>query len=260
MTTDLHSYSPNFLYVHPNGKVQIITYSQAIKEACSYPPSLDTLAPNPSSPLISLKEALAVSKSQGKPCSLFPEATTSNNRGLLKFSPVFDSVNLETDLPGVQIVGFKYQGDERVPPTFTVTTQLPQPTTPASPRFSTIGFIEHLFAVATQVSHGLEVKILDVEETKENFTGAASAAGAAATMTASAMFRGETGAASSGQSGPSGKVSLLLGQVTRLRMTGLAMEDKQGFWEYYFERETKAKKAPSARKEISDMQADRKRK
>ncbi|KAI8853195.1 hypothetical protein BC829DRAFT_373460 [Chytridium lagenaria] len=75
-------FSPNFLYVHPTGKVQIISFTQALIQASSYPPHDKSPPPSPT-PLITLKEAILLSKQQNKPLSLFPEGTTSNNRGLL---------------------------------------------------------------------------------------------------------------------------------------------------------------------------------
>ncbi|KAJ3217877.1 hypothetical protein HDU67_007163 [Dinochytrium kinnereticum] len=240
-------YSPNYLFVHPSGKVQIITFRQAITQSTSYPPTDTTPPPIPSTPLTTLKEALKTSKAHGKPLSLFPEGTTSNNRGLLKLTPALDlDPNHDPDTR-IHVVGFRYLaqgiwgGDERVSPTFTVSTWVHGG---KGNRASVFGIMGHTFALASEVSHGLEVRILDGDEALEAFAVRDAGRSTLGGLEASSTL--------------SGRAGLLLGQVTRLRMTGLALEDKRGFWDYYVERETGSKRSGgglAARHEIRDLQA-----
>ncbi|KAJ3106410.1 hypothetical protein HDU97_006395 [Phlyctochytrium planicorne] len=233
-------YSPTYLYVHPTGQVQPISFLQAIYNASSYPPTSISSKPN-KTPLISLKEALQISKANGRPCSLFPEGTTSNNRGLLKFTPVLDS--LEDQDGQIHMVGFRYgtSASERVSPSFSVSTWTQESSNPLA------GIIAHLFSVSTEFYHGLEVRFLDFGEANETLFNS----------TVKKVGDLLSGIGPTTENSVTGRAGLLLGQVTRLRMTGMGIEEKRGFWNYYYERETGKKKA-TGRKEMSDLQAKQK--
>lgn len=135
-------------------------------------------------------------KNNGGPVVAFPEGTTSNGRGLLKFTSIFpkDLAKLPFSL---HVLGFRY-AYSRFSPSFTA----------SSP-------VAHIFQLLSQFQNELEVKqlsSLDLDETLDS--------------TADKATLEE-------------RIRLALGQMLRIRLTGLGLQDKQEFLEYYKQKENK---------------------
>jgi hypothetical protein len=135
-------------------------------------------------------------KNNAGPIVIFPEGTTSNGRGLLKFTSIFpkDLAKLPFSL---HVLGFRY--------TYTN----------FAPCFTSSSSLSHIFQLCAQFQNDLEVKqlsSLDVDEVLDSTEDKA-------TMEE--------------------RIRLALGQMLRLRLTNLGLQDKQEFLEYYQQKESK---------------------
>jgi hypothetical protein len=146
------------------------------------------------------------------PVVVFPEGTTTNGRGLIKFLPVLDKggFQLKKDvsgnsgkggLPKFHIFGLRYDYDEY------------------SPTYTIGGKMSHLIGLGAQFANFLEVRKLAPEESNSIVNPSSTSDG-----------------------GMGGQASSLLGQLVRLRMTSLSAPDKIEFFDFYKEREGKKRK------------------
>jgi hypothetical protein len=90
------------------------------------------------------------------PVVVFPEGTTTNGKGILRFQQVFDE-NFEVFLKKhdvkMHLVGFQYT------------------TSSVSPAFHLPGFCGHLYTMMVQFSHKMHVTVIDIDDEaqSENF-------------------------------------------------------------------------------------------
>eukprot|EP00842_Homolaphlyctis_polyrhiza_P006551 jgi/Hompol1/6898/HPOL_005117-RA len=98
-----YRYAPMFTHVSASGKIRLISFWQALFTAGEYP----NLEDEQDSMTLNELIAHASSKSQVAPIVIFPEGTTSNGRGILKFLPVFKDFVADSNVL-FELVGFKY--------------------------------------------------------------------------------------------------------------------------------------------------------
>ncbi|KAI8807544.1 hypothetical protein BJ742DRAFT_811991 [Cladochytrium replicatum] len=136
-------HAPIFVQVFGDGSVKPVGFWGAVYSAGSYPTSA-TLN-NGSSDTTTLSQLATNAKLKGiGPIVVFPEGTTSNGRGLLKFLPVFKGVDL--DKQRIHTFGIKYEY-ESFCPSYTVGSPL-----------------VHVFWLCAQVANFMEVRYLPPEE------------------------------------------------------------------------------------------------
>ncbi|KAI8930343.1 hypothetical protein BC831DRAFT_440152 [Entophlyctis helioformis] len=195
-------YAPVFLHVAANGHVRPMTFWQALSSAGSYPDLDDA------KDLVKLGDYIKqITKSAVfvPPIVVFPEGTTSNGRGLLKFLPVFKDVDLDELNVQIHIVGLKYVYDEWCP-TYTVGSRL-----------------SHAFWTLAQFSNTLEVRQLPPAEVSISLDPS---------TVASVSVSPDEGLVGS-------QVSSQLGQLLRVRKTSKNAVDKRSFLDFYEERENR---------------------
>ncbi|KAJ3046311.1 hypothetical protein HDV00_000125 [Rhizophlyctis rosea] len=188
-----YKYQPTFTHVTADGLVRPVSLWEALKSLGDVG---QLAATKDFVPVANLAKE-ARSKGWG-PVVVFPEGTTSNGRGLLKFLPVFDTWTLEKSAPKIHLVGFRYDYDEFAPSVTVGNT------------------LSHLFWMLAQFGNHLEVKYLPSDEV---------------TLV-------------SGEESYTSQLGALLGQVLRVRRTGLGAYDKVDFLEYYRARESKVGGTP----------------
>ncbi|RKP09633.1 hypothetical protein THASP1DRAFT_28576 [Thamnocephalis sphaerospora] len=134
------------------------------------------------------------------PIVVLPEATTSNGRALLRFSPVFRNFDPEAAHAHIHIIGFKYPYEHYCP-----TYALGNP-------------YSHLFRLCCQYNNAMTVRYLSPSECPTTATP-------------------EPREGQSPTDDPLGEeIAVLLGQMARLRRTQLGVADKREFLEYYAHR------------------------
>ncbi|KAJ1555328.1 hypothetical protein HK405_002580 [Cladochytrium tenue] len=205
-------FSPVFVHVSEHGKVRRVGFAEALMNVGEYPDLADGTGAQ------TLAELVREVRARGLgPIAVFPEATTTNGRGLARFTPVLDSLSAlssgaaargrtagaaaaaaaEAGLPQVHVLSLRYEWGEYCP------------------AYTVGGKLSHVIGLAAQWVNYLEVRVLAPDEAR-------AAVEAAATSTAGGLTAAVAG---------------LVGQVTRLRMTGLSVRDKREFFDYYAERE-----------------------
>ncbi|KAH6567340.1 hypothetical protein BASA62_006163 [Batrachochytrium salamandrivorans] len=191
--------APVFLHVSLNGNVRQLQFAEAMQLAGEYPrldDSMDKLD------LISFIKKCADSPFT-PPIVLFPEGTTSNGRGLLKFMPIFSKMNSEELGIQFHIVGLKYIYDQWCP------------------CYTVGGKLSHFFWSLTQFVNTLNVRELSPHETVISLDPLAE------------------GAISDGEDLVGSQLSTLLAQVLRIRKTSKDVADKCDFLDFYNERKNK---------------------
>ncbi|ORX49387.1 hypothetical protein DM01DRAFT_1385086 [Hesseltinella vesiculosa] len=201
-------FNPTFTQAIPSvNMVRVLSFWQAIR-ACVYPPPLTPEDAGISSDdpcLVSLKQ---LQQSQDRPIVVFPEATTTNGRALLKFaSPLFEDFKVNDHHGGFHVMAFKYDY-HYMSPTYTVGNQL-----------------IHLMCLCAQFSNTLRVKFLDDMD--------APCAGSNNMNTNDlAQLAGATDLVG-------GLLGLSLGNMARLRKTNMDVSSKREFMDYYYSRNKK---------------------
>ena len=138
-------------------------------------------------------------KNNAGPIVIFPEGTTSNGRGLLKFTSIFpeDLAKLPFSL---HVLGLRYSY------------------TNFAPCFTASAPLSHIFQLCSQFQNHLDVKqlsSLDLDEVIESAEDKAAL---------------------------EERIRLALGQMLRLRLTSLGLQDKKEFLEYYQQKVSKKNK------------------
>lgn len=190
----LFRFNPTFVKVYENGKVKPISVKEALADTGSYP----TLKEEEGA--VTIKElSKSCQEKKNGPIVVFPEGTTTNGKGILKFVPVFSDITTDDNLP-IHIYSIKYafSGHNL---SFTVGSKIP-----------------HLFRTCCQLYNTMTIKYLDSQESK--FTEIAAQADLP-----NADTEGQLGA----------HASKLIGQILRVRKTGLNVRDKCEFLDYYNE-------------------------
>ncbi|KAJ1548243.1 hypothetical protein HK096_007409 [Nowakowskiella sp. JEL0078] len=192
-------FAPTFVEIGDNGTVSPISTWKAIADV-GLTPKKDLKNLNG----LSLEElASKLKTSGGGPIVVFPEGTTSNGRGLLKFLPVLNSLDLSKFR--IQLIGLKYEFEE-FSPSFTVGSKL-----------------FHMFGLLSQFGNFLEVKQLPVDEVRETPNNQ------------------KIAELSNGEDLVTNKIGTLLSQMLRIRRLGLGRDDKSDFLEYYSENTSRKK-------------------
>ncbi|CAG8516998.1 10774_t:CDS:2 [Ambispora gerdemannii] len=158
---------------------------------------------------------LAKSNDMG-PIVVFPEATTSNGRALLKFNPVFKQLSLPVEDFQILILNVKYEY-ENFSPTYT-----------AGNKFW------HFIRLCSEFKNQMNVKFLAADESpsSSSFTSITTTA-----LTNTSTPYSAAKAATLTQEDQTGyQIISLIGQMSRLRKTNLGIQDKRDFLEYYWER------------------------
>ncbi|KAF9156522.1 hypothetical protein DFQ26_009311 [Actinomortierella ambigua] len=209
-------YDPVFTQIYPDTlTVREVSMWKAMELSGSYP----ELAPPQGVQTYPLIDFLKDSQQKGKgPIVIFAEGTTSNNRALLKFVPLFRKCQIPETNVDINILAFKYDY-QKFCPTFTV----------GFGRKSQIG---HMFRTCAQFYNQLTVKALAAEERPSNsnfsaLSGLASTPSGLATGVVESVVDEDA----------LGSVILnLMGQISRLRKTGLGVRDKADFLDFYVQR------------------------
>jgi len=190
----LFKFNPIYVKIYENGKVKSLSFLEAIKITGSYPELKEEEG------AVSLKDIIKKSKEKKTgPIVVFPEGTTTNGKGLLKFLPVFKDFSPKDELV-LHVYSIKYQFyGHNV--SYTVGS-----------KFS------HLYKLCTKIHHAMSVKYLSAEESQFNDI-------AAQADLPNSVVEGQLGA----------HVSKLIGQVLRIRKTGLGAKDKKEFLDYFNE-------------------------
>ncbi|KAF5364219.1 hypothetical protein D9756_000717 [Leucocoprinus leucothites] len=149
-----------------------------------------------------------IRKSAGRPVVVFPECTTSNGRGLLRFANVF---NEEVPVKGYQVFIMCVRYD---PPTL-YTPTLTRPVGIPGPAF--LNPLSHIFEIASSVVPlTVSIRLLPPSESPGSQL-----------FLASDYVKGGSGEDQLAESSAS-----LISQIGRLKRTGLGWEDKASFFHY----------------------------
>jgi len=194
-------YCPTFTQIYtkggPEGKtlVQPVSMYTAISN-CFGVPALDATGVSDAVPLETLtsrarKEGLG-------PVVVFPEATTSNGLGIVKFAPVFKG--FADKEAHIQVAGFKFEFNE------------------FSPAFTAGSPQKHFFQLLCQLHNHLEVKFATPAENPSLKTPAAESE------------------AEDREDPLGGQIATTLARLLRLRRVQLTAEDKINFLSYFNER------------------------
>ncbi|CAO3608346.1 unnamed protein product [Cunninghamella blakesleeana] len=207
-----YRFNPVFTQIIPSkNKIRRITLWQAIRSCTKMPPITPEEAniSNESSDLYTLKELSDIAKSKNwGPIILFPEATTSNGRALLKFASSIFNEFTPNDRDGrFHVMAFKYEYGY-MPPSFTVGNQF-----------------FHLLSLCSQFSNTLRVKYLPDDETPCSVSGTVNA--------------NELSIISGSDDLVGGLFIQSLGNISRLRKTNMSINDKRDFLDYYYSLKSK---------------------
>ncbi|KAJ3298082.1 hypothetical protein HK104_011195 [Borealophlyctis nickersoniae] len=177
---------------------------------------------------MSLSKCAEEAKQKGwGPLVVFPEGTTSNGRGLLKFLPVFNGFDAAKSDCRVHVVGLKYVEASKDPWHKELVRYANighrYPYEEYSPSLTVGSKLSHVFWMLAQFANYLEVRYLPSEEV---------------VMSPSGVQSSPSGGRSE-EDPVSSQISGVLGQVLRLRKTGMNAEDKCDFLDYYYAQESK---------------------
>ncbi|KAI5123420.1 hypothetical protein M0805_006125 [Coniferiporia weirii] len=176
---------------------------------CGNIPPYGSNAPDRSllSPL-SLDEVVTRAKKAGRPLALFPECTTSNGRGLLRFANLFEGVTVPVKDFNVFIMCVRIDP----PTTFSPTISLPIPS-------SRLPVIPHVFSISSAIlPHTLSIRLL-----------APSQSPSSGSFLLSELLPGHNG----GDDVLSEVSAILISDMGRVKRTGMGWEDKAMFLEFY---------------------------
>ncbi|KAF9328980.1 hypothetical protein BG006_007917 [Podila minutissima] len=223
-------YDPVFTQIYSETlTVRQVSLWQALWLSGSYP----ELAPAAGVETLSLMEfTKAMHKKGAGPVVVFPEGTTTNNRAILKFVPIFKEWQVPETSIDISILALKYDY-RKFAPTFTV-------------GLDNSYHRGHLFRTCAQFVNTLSVKSLNPEESPSNPNFSAME-GLSSTPQAAAA-----GIVEPVDEDALGSVILnLMGRITRYRKLGLNVKDKAEFLDFFDQRNNgisakKTQKAPSS--------------
>lgn len=163
----------------------------------------------------------------------FSQGTTTNNRAILKFVPIFKDCSVPETSINIQILALKYDY-HKFAPTFTV-------------GLGNSYYLGHLFRTCAQFYNRLSVKSLSPEESPSNanfstMDGLASTPSNAAAGVVEAVEEDVLG----------GVIMNLMGRLTRYRKLGLNVKDKADFLDYFILRNNGiSRKTPSQKSVVT---------
>ncbi|KAJ3415696.1 hypothetical protein HDV05_004374 [Chytridiales sp. JEL 0842] len=193
-------YTPVFLHISSNGKCRVQSFSESLFRCGEYPVLEEK------EDICTLSQISSWAKKEMKgPVVVFPEGTTTNGRGLIKFLPVLENAGFKLGpkdggAPRFHVFGLKYEYEDY------------------SPTYTIGGKLSHVIGLGAQFVNRLEVKKLSVEESN-GIVSASQQVGTLGTQAAT-----------------------MVGQLLRLRMTSLSVGDKVEFFDFYKEREEKKRR------------------
>ncbi|KAF8980983.1 hypothetical protein BGZ46_003403 [Entomortierella lignicola] len=205
-------YDPVFTQIYPETlTVRQVSMWQALLLSGDYP----ELSPPSGTETFPLLEFVKTMHKNGSgPVVIFPEGTTTNNRAILKFIPIFKDCSVPETSISISIIALKYDY-RKFAPTFTVGLD-------NSYRFG------HVFRMCAQFYNTLTVKSLNPEESPSN------AHFSAMDGLSSTPIGAASGVAEPVEEDPLGGVIInLMGRVTRYRKLGLNVKDKADFLDYF---------------------------
>ncbi|KAG0200404.1 hypothetical protein BGX28_006526 [Mortierella sp. GBA30] len=191
--------------------VRQISLWEALLLSGSYP----QLAPPEGAETLPLLDFMKTMHKKGAgPVVVFPEGTTTNNRAILKFVPIFKDCCVPETSIDISILALKYDY-HKFAPTFTV-------------GLNNSYRLGHLFRTCAQFYNTLSVKALAADESPSNahfsaLDGLSSTPSGAAIGTVEAVEEDVLG----------GVIINLMGRVTRFRKLGLNVKDKTDFLDYF---------------------------
>ncbi|KAF9914786.1 hypothetical protein BX616_007563 [Lobosporangium transversale] len=212
LTQIVNRYNPVFTQIYLQTlTVREVTFWEALRLSGSYP-ELSPPEGVETWPLLDFVKAMH-SKGAG-PVVVFPEGTTTNNRAILKFVPIFKSCSVPETSIDITVMALKYDY-YKFAPTFTVGLN-------NSYRFG------HLFRTCAQFYNSLTVKSLASEESPSNPNFSAMD-GLSSTPSGAAI-----GVVEPVEEDALGSVIMnLMGRLTRFRKLGLTVQDKVDFLDYF---------------------------
>ncbi|KAI7818294.1 hypothetical protein BC939DRAFT_463527 [Gamsiella multidivaricata] len=219
-------YDPVFTQIYPATlTVRQISFWEALRLSGSYP---ESSPPEGVETLPILDFVKAMHKKGAGPVVVFPEGTTTNNRAILKFVPIFTKCSVPETSINIGVLALKYDY-HKFAPTFTV-------------GLDNSYRLGHLFRMCAQLYNTLSVKSLAPEESPSNAHFSA-IDGLSSTPSGAAM-----GVIEPVEEDPLGGVIInLMGRMTRFRKLGLNVQDKADFLDYFILRNngiSSAKKTP----------------
>ncbi|RUS28898.1 hypothetical protein BC938DRAFT_481304 [Jimgerdemannia flammicorona] len=212
-------FDPIFTQIYPaTNQLCRISLWQALQLCGAYP---DLEPPEQTVRMYTLKELAKEAGDKGwGPVVVFPEATTSNGRALLKFVPIFRECKLPEEKLQLHVMAFKYEYDNFAP-AYTVGSK------PL-----------HLLKLCSQMYNTLTVKYLASNDSPSSPTFVlipTTTSHPAPASTTSATVTAVTSALA--EEDPAGaQILALMGTIARIRRTGLGVLDKRDFLEYYWSR------------------------
>ncbi|KAG0006386.1 hypothetical protein BGZ79_000033 [Entomortierella chlamydospora] len=223
--TDPNRYDPVFTQIYSETlTVRRVSLWEALLLSGSYP-ELSPPSGTETFPLLDFVKAMH--KKGAGPVVIFPEGTTTNNRAILKFIPIFKDCSVPETSINISIIALKYDY-RKFAPTFTV-------------GLNNSYRLGHLFRTCAQFYNVLSVKSLNPDESPSNSHFSA-LDGLASTPTGAAI-----GAAELVEDDPLGGVIInLMGRVTRFRKLGLNVKDKADFLDYFILRNNGIRTAKKA--------------
>ncbi|KAF9359704.1 hypothetical protein BGX26_011652 [Mortierella sp. AD094] len=218
-------YDPVFTQIYPETlTVRQVSLWEALLLSGGYP---ELSPPNETETFPLLDFVKAMHKKGAGPVMIFPEGTTTNNRAILKFIPIFKDCSVPETSINISIVALKYDY-RKFAPTFTV-------------GLNNSYRLGHLFRTCAQFYNVLSVKSLNPDESPSNAHFSA-LDGLASTPTGAAI-----GVAEPVEEDPLGGVIInLMGRVTRYRKLGLSVQDKADFLDYFILRNNGIRTAKKA--------------
>ncbi|KAJ3124160.1 hypothetical protein HK098_001334 [Nowakowskiella sp. JEL0407] len=188
-------YAPVFTHIGDNGSVERVSVWTALAQVGSMPRK--QVRELKGDAIMEFSENVKLNNDG--PIIIFPEGTTSNGRGLLKFLPVLNGLNFSK--VRVQIFGLRYTYEE-FSPTFTVDSKL-----------------IHAFWLSTQFINFMEVKQLPYDEI----------------INPPASLLHTIAENSTDGNDVTAKISILLSQVLRLRRIAADRDMKCKFLQFHGE-------------------------
>ncbi|KAI8051988.1 hypothetical protein BDF22DRAFT_689462 [Syncephalis plumigaleata] len=191
-------WTPVFTRIY-HDRVEVVTFWQALRQTANATPLATTQ--NTPTTLYSLEELVRkVKVKRLGPIIIQPEATTSNGRALLQFSPVFRHFDPSLTDSQIRIATFKYPYHHYCP-TYSFGSQW-----------------RHFFNLCCQYYTPMMIRYLSPQKCPTTASTSASAD-------------------NTNDNDPLGEeIAVLMGQMSRLRRTQLGVQDKYEFLQFYKQR------------------------
>ncbi|KAG0267075.1 hypothetical protein BG011_009147 [Mortierella polycephala] len=205
-------YNPVFTQIYSETlTVRQVSLWEALCQSGSYP---DLSPPEGVETLPLMDFVKAMYKKGAGPVVIFPEGTTTNNRAILKFIPIFKDCSVPETSVDISIVALKYDYS-KFAPTFTI-------------GLDNSYRLGHLFRTCAQFYNTLSVKSLASDESPSSayfsaMDGLASTTSGAALGVVEPVEEDALG----------GVIINLMGRMTRFRKLGLNVKDKADFLDYF---------------------------